>query len=70
MSISTAKGLILHRVKIGTGLVLCITAKFFLNTTLNLRNSFHCDDKTLTCLPPATYSLLNYPENVESKYDD
>ena len=62
--------LMVHRVKRGTGVVLCIAAKFILYTTLNLRYSFHCYDKTLPCLPPATYSMLHYPENVRYKCDD
>jgi len=39
--------LMLYRVKRGMGIVLSITAKFFLYTTLNLRYSFHCYDKML-----------------------
>jgi hypothetical protein len=36
----------------------------------NLRCSFHCDNKMLPCLPRATYSLLNYPENIGYNCDD
>jgi hypothetical protein len=56
--------LMLHKVKRVMGLVMCITAKFFLYTSLNLRYSFHCYGKTLPCLPLVTYPLLHYPENV------
>jgi hypothetical protein len=62
--------LMLCRAKRGMRLVLCVTANLFLHATLNLRYSFHCFDKTLPWLPPATYSLLNYPDNIGYKFDD